>query len=368
MKLKAICLVVLAAILIAGLWPFNFFPQNGVEWLPDRDGVRFYGQGIISGPVLDQKRWQALFQDRAITVEIRLRPELETSSAPSIVALFDGKAPEIFAVRQWRSHLVVWSRPDDPADRKRGMPFQEIGYRDAFPKGEDVSITITSDKSGSVLYINGQPARNYPKRRLLAADTTGNPHLILGNTSTGESFWTGDIMGVAIYNRVLSPVEVFRDFQSWMQNDAFSIKRQNGLVCLYPFYERKGEMIRNVIDPDEALTMPEIFKPVQRKILFPFLQELRSNPSFSQDLMVNVLGFIPVGLFFAAYLFRHPNRKRLAVYVIVVLVGMGLSLFIELAQAWLPTRDSSFSDVVSNTVGTILGIGVFQAVKSKIDL
>ena len=40
MKLKALCLAVLLSILVAGLWPFNFFPENRVEWLPDRDGVR----------------------------------------------------------------------------------------------------------------------------------------------------------------------------------------------------------------------------------------------------------------------------------------------------------------------------------------
>jgi len=360
-----ISLTVLLTILVAGLWPFNFLPKNKVEWLQDRDGVRFHGQGIISGSVLDQKRWQRMFQGRAITIEIRVRPAMETTSAPGIVTLFDGRTPEIFAIRQWRSHLVVWSRADDPADRKRDVPYQEIGHREAFPKDQEVFIAIASDRSGTALYINGQPVRNYPRRSLLAADLSGNPLLILGNSPDGGNQWTGDIMGLAIYNRVLKPDEVFRDFQFWVQNDTFSIKQQIGLVALYPFYERKGEMIRNVANPDEALTMPETFSPVQRKILFTQWHGIRWNLPLFQDVSVNILGFIPAGFFFAAYLFRKPGRKRLNGYVNVILLGMGLSLLIELIQAWLPTRDSSLVDVVCNTAGTVLGITGYRVWNRK---
>ncbi len=365
MKLKAICLAVLLAILVAGLWPFNFLPKNKVEWLPDRDGVRFHGQGIISGSVLDQKRWQRMFQGRAITIEIRVRPAMETTSAPGIVTLFDGRTPEIFAIRQWRSHLVVWSRADDPADRKRDVPYQEIGHREAFPKDQEVFIAIASDRSGTALYINGQPVRNYPRRSLLAADLSGNPLLILGNSPDGGNQWTGDIMGIVIYSRVLKPDEVFRDFQFWLQNDTFSIKQQSGLVALYPFYERKGEMIRNVANPDEALTMSETFKPVQRKVLLSPWHEIRWNLPLFQDVSINILGFIPAGFFFAACLLRKPGRKRLNVYVTVVLLGTGLSLLIELTQAWLPARDSSLADVVCNSAGTMLGIAGYWIWKRK---
>ena len=360
MKLKTLCLSVLAAILVAGLWPFNFLPENRVEWLVDQDGVRFHGQGIISGPLLDQKRWQATFREKAITVELRLRPETETISAPGILTLFDGKAPELFAIRQWRSHLVVWSRADDPADRKRDMPFQEIGYRDAFPKGQEVFIAIASDRSGSALYLNGRLVRSYPRRSLLAADIAGDPRLILGNSPFGESHWTGDITGLAVYSRVLRPDEVSRDFDFWTRNDIFSIKQQIGLIVLCPFYERKGEMIRNVANPDEALTMQETFEPVQRKILLSPWHGIRWNLALFQDVLVNILGFIPAGFFFATCLLRKPGRKRVTVYVTVFLLGTGLSLLIELTQAWLPARDSSLADVMCNTAGTILGITIHQ--------
>lgn len=358
-----ISLAVLLAILVAGLWPFNFFPKNQVEWLPDRDGVRFHGQGIVTGPFIDQKQWQRLFQERAITLEIRLRPELETSSSPCIVTLYDGKSPDLLTLRQWRSHLVIWSRADDSADRKRGVQFQEIGLRDALPKGQDAFIAIASDRSGTAVYVNGGPPKAYPRRSLLAATPAGDMRLILGNSPSGESFWTGDITGLAVYNRVLAPEEATRDYEAWQRNDSFAIRQQAGLVALYPFYERQGETIRNVANPDETLNMPDLFKPVQRRMLEWPGQEFRWNLPSLQDVAVNILGFIPAGVLFSAFLLKTFPKKRLTVFLVAVLLGTGLSLLIELAQAWLPTRDSSLADVACNAVGTVFGSAVFQVFK-----
>lgn len=363
--LKSICLAILLITLTAGLWPFNFFPRNKVTWLPDRDGVHFYGQGMIMGSDLNQERQKSLFDNRSITLAFRLRPALETSSAPSILTLYDGKTPDILAVRQWRSHMVIWSRTDETAARKRGKPYQEMGFRGALLKDQDVLITVTSGAEGSAFYLNGQPGKTYPRHRLLAAEPSGKVRLILGNSPTGESYWTGDIAGLAIYDRTLTPDEVFRDYQSWLQNDSSAIKQEPGLIGLYPFYERNGGMIHNVVNPDETLTIPETFKPVRRKLLVPPWPDFQWNWSFVQDMTVNLLGFIPAGFFFAALLLRATRQKRLTVYVITAILGAGLSLFIELTQAWLPTRDSSLTDMVCNAAGTILGIAIYHVLQFR---
>jgi hypothetical protein len=150
---SAICIVILLAFIVAGFWPFNFFPKNKVEWLPDRDGIRFYGQGMIIGSDLNRQGPASLFHTKSITLELRLRPLLETNNAPNILTLYDGKTPDIFAVKQWRDHLVIRSRTDDPAARKRGKPYQEMGLHHALLKDQDAFITITSGAEGSALYL-----------------------------------------------------------------------------------------------------------------------------------------------------------------------------------------------------------------------
>ena len=43
-----------------------------------------------------------------------------------------------------------------------------------------------------------------------------------------------------------------------------------------------------------------------------------------------------------------------------LLLGAGISLFIELLQVYLPTRDSSLTDVITNVLGTYIGARLFQ--------
>ncbi len=46
--------------------------------------------------------------------------------------------------------------------------------------------------------------------------------------------------------------------------------------------------------------------------------------------------------------------------LVVVVVGSGSSLLVEILQVYLPTRDSSLVDVISNTTGTALGVLLFR--------
>ena len=220
--LGALCLAILLIILVAGLWPFNFLASNQVAWLPDQNGVHFYGQGIIvSSEVLNKER-KPLFPDKSITLEIRLRPLLVTGNLPHILTLYDGKAPDLFFVGQWRSHLIIRSRTDNPAMRKKGKDYGEIGLNNALLKDQDCFLTITSGNGGTAIYINGKLMRSYANHRMLAGVTEEPLRLILGNSSTGESYWNGNLMGFAIYNRALPADQVFKSYEAWTRTNASS--------------------------------------------------------------------------------------------------------------------------------------------------
>jgi hypothetical protein len=74
-----VCLLITAAILIAGLWPFEFNPVNKVEWVQNGSGIRFYGQGIVFSPepLLIQ---HIIARNAAITLEFLVRPNKEIST------------------------------------------------------------------------------------------------------------------------------------------------------------------------------------------------------------------------------------------------------------------------------------------------
>lgn len=351
-----ICLAILLIILAAGLWPFNFFPKNKVEWMPDRDGVHFYGQGMIVGSEDWNQEQKPLFPDRSITLELWLRPLLETGNLPHILTLYDGNAPDISLIGQWKTHLIIRSRPDNRFAGKRGKPYQEIGLHNVLLKNRDLFITITSGSDGSVIYINGRLARTYPRHRLLADTTSGNVRMILGNAPTGESYWNGDLMGVAIYNRALSADQVSRSYETWNSPTPHPNPAGEGCLGMYLFQEKAGTVVHSACGPGFALAMPTTFKPIQRTVLSPPWQDFQWGWSIVSDVAVNIAGFIPLGFFFAAFLQRSTQRREYFVYAATLLMGFGLSLAIELTQVYLPTRYSQLTDLVCNVAGTILGL------------
>ena len=353
-----ICLAILLLILAAGLWPFNFFPRNKVAWLPDQHGVHFYGQGMIIGSQAWNEQ-QPLFPDRAITLELWLRPLLETSNLPHILTLYDENAPDISLIGQWKTHLVIRSRADNPPAGKRGKPYQEIGLNNALLKNRDVFITITSGSDGSVIYINGRHARTYPRHRLLAESTSEHVRMILGNAPTGESYWNGNLMGIAVYNRALSADQVSRSYETWTSPTPQPNSAGDGCLGMYRFQEKAGMVVHNDCGPEFALEMPTTFKPMRRTVLSPPWQDFQRGWSLVSDVAVNIAGFIPLGFFFSAFLWKSTQRRGYFVYAATLLMGFGLSLAIELTQVYLPTRYSQLADLVCNVAGTILGLLIF---------
>ncbi len=355
------CLATLFIILVAGLWPFNFLAGNKVAWLPDQDGVHFYGQGIIASTEPLNNEQKPLFPDKSISLEIRLRPLLVTGNLPKILTFYDGHTPDVFLVGQWKSHLIIRSRADNPTTRKRGKTYGTVGLNNALQKDQDCLLTITSGTGGTAIYLNGKLMRSYANYQILAGITESPVRLILGNSPGGESYWNGNLVGLAVYNRVLSSDQVFKNYETWTGKVPRSISADDGCLGIYLFDERTGTKVHNKINAMDTLTIPEIFKPVQRKILSPLLQGYRLNLSSIQDIITNVLGFMPFGFFFSALLLKMARLRRLPAYLLIAILGTGLSFAIELVQAYLPTRDSSLTDVFMNSAGTILGIAVYQS-------
>jgi hypothetical protein len=358
--LWGICLVILLILLVAGLWPFNFNARNKVTWLKSKNGVHFYGQGIIVGPDIRYRGQKPPFPEKSITLEIWLRPIQETTNLPHILTLFDGKSPDLFLVGQWKSHLVIRSRMEDPVARIRDKPYREIGLQNGLLKNRDTFITITSGTGGTAVYVNGKGIRSYPNYNMLADISERPLRFILGNSPTGESFWVGNLMGFAVYNRALSAAQVLESHQTWTGKPPPFVSPDEGCLGMYLFDERKGATIHNMAAFNDPLVIPEIFEPVQRRILASFRQGFRGNFSYVQDIMINVIGFIPFGFFFSALLLKTARQRRLLTCVAIVIFGVGISLAIELIQAYLPTRNSSLTDVVMNAIGTILGVVMYH--------
>lgn len=80
---------------------------------------------------------------------------------------------------------------------------------------------------------------------------------------------------------------------------------------------------------------------------------MRAGDISAPDLLQNVLLFIPFG--FLGYISLHNKKSRLKLLALVAM-GAGLSAFVESLQLFSATRWPALSDVLFNTLGTVVGV------------
>jgi hypothetical protein len=355
--LGVICLAICMVFFMVGLWPMNFYPGNEVEWLPDKNGIRFYGRGIAYSPEPFNVQKQNLFPNNSISIELWLQPKTEPNKyTPQIFSFYDGKGVDFLILRQWKSHLeIIRSQLIGKNNIERS---KRIGLANALPSGIPRFITITSEKGGTVLYIDGKRIKYYPACTLIDDTTRIYGQLILGNSPTGKQPWNGNIFGLAIYNRSLMEKEVLQNYQNWVKNGSPAVSENKGPIALYLFDERSENLIHNKVGMRYHLFMPVTFQMLKKTVL-PW-QNFRLSPSYLSDIFINIIGFVPFGFIFPAFLFRATSLAGYRIYIITVLLGSGMSLVIELIQVNLPIRSSSLTDLLCNVAGTTIGVILFQ--------
>jgi glycopeptide antibiotics resistance protein len=90
----------------------------------------------------------------------------------------------------------------------------------------------------------------------------------------------------------------------------------------------------------------------------PFWNEFDPSWDYCWDLLINIVGFIPFGFVVSAYCSLAGGIKRPA--TVAILLGFMVSFTIEFCQAFLPTRNSGTTDLITNTFGTSLGVLLFR--------
>jgi hypothetical protein len=137
---------------------------------------------------------------------------------------------------------------------------------------------------------------------------------------------------------------------------------QQSCIGLYLFNEKQGAAVQDYSNLNNHLTIPMLFRPVKKIILDPPWHDFRWNKSFIKDTIINLLGFVPLGFFFTAFLLKASNWKKKIIYICVAATGCLISLAIELSQIYLPSRSSQLDDVICNSVGTVLGILILHLI------
>jgi len=347
------CIAILCVILLAGLWPFCA-PGNQVQWLPNQNGLQFGGRGVVIG----DRPFRALPPGGPAVLEICLRPQSLAGSG-TIMAFDDFPDPHyVFALRQFDGSLAVQRH----AYEQRTLVREWWATKDVFAGIKPVVLTIASAQDTAVLYVNGVHVSESSLHKQLARDLYGT--LVLGSSVAGDG-WRGQIAGLAIYGSLLTPAEIQGHSARWLQGQSPFAEGEPVPLALYRFDERSGNTVHDeAAHAADALGIPSRFRLEHRQFLTPVWAAYRSRwdgwrtKSYWSDVAVNIAGFIPFGFFFAAwfYLLRFTSRPRLT----ALLLGIGISFLIESLQYFLPTRDSSMTDLLTNSIGAALGVALFR--------
>jgi len=353
------CLFVLCGILVAGLWPFHA-PLNQVTWLGEGNGLLFGKHGsLVSANPFQATAAQG---DGSCSLEIWLKPSRIDLGGGMILAFYQPDSQlGPFALRQFQGGLVLERKSVGPAAKKAVIYVGEV-----FSPLKPAFVTITAGASGTSTYVDGALVKRVPDFALSSRDLTGQ--FVVANHPTKAYNWSGQMKGLAIYDRELSAAEVSQSFVNWTKGTLGSTvpdsANRNGVVARYAFDEGKGSVVHNQVDSAKDLLIPSRFFVVHQQFLELPWDEFRPGWRYWKDIGVNVVGFIPLGFFFYAYFSQMRRLKKSA--ALTIALGFAVSLTIEVLQSILPTRDSGTTDLITNTFGTALGVIAFRLAAGSI--
>ena len=358
-RIGILCVIAITALLCATLWPFNPWPANQVTWLPDSDGLRFGREGVVvSKTPLDPPQETPAAQ--SCSIELLLRPaNFERSDV--ILSFYLPRNSTRLLILQWRDLLMV---THDSKDAQGQIRHTVIGARHAFQTGKLVLVTMTSGPSGTVLYLNARPAQSSDRLTISLNELAGQ--LILGTTPVEHRPWMGEIRGLAIYAKQLAPAEVLGHYAVWTAPDPLNHDPLNhdppnppdtgAAIARYAFSERSGREVHSAVSSGPTLEIPASFDVPHKAILRSAFEEFDPSHHYLYDVLENVAGFIPLGAILCVYFSLAHSRSKATLYA--TLIGGSLSLTIEVLQAFIPRRTSGMTDIITNTLGALIGAAI----------
>lgn len=352
-------LIITLATLWAGLDPKGYRLRNEVEWLDDRPGLRFGKFGRVhTAPFLDAGTAADLSQ-AGFTLTLAIDPAPDPQGGFRVIACFHAGAPESqFIIGQWREFVIVMN--GDDYDNTRRLP--RVTADTSLFADRPLMLTIVTTINGTSLYLNGERVAASARLQLTLPAKPEMGRLVLGNSVDASQPWKGEITSFELLARPLTTKEVQARYRSRHAGETQTPELSVPALLYFNFSEIRGDTIQNLGSLAEPLSIPPRLHALGARALAWDPPVGASSLSLTLDIVLNFVGFMPFGFAFALVL-RSARSSPTKAIALTVLAGLAVSLFIELTQAWIPSRDSSLRDLLLNTAGA--PIGAFFAVQFR---
>jgi VanZ family protein len=344
--------ITLAAMIFAGLYPFNFFQSNRVQWLSNEPGLYFDGVGIVF-----TEKTAVIDLNKAVSIQLLLKERRDSRNwgPREIFSFYDRAASPSLLVGQWAGRIFIYSRFEKNESDKWYRIFRT---QRRFPRGKAHLVTVTFDEFEKAIYIDGQLGNKKNVVLKDKSDIAFSGRFLLGNSPILKNGWYGEIKGLAIYNRILSPEEIGMHSRAVFKTGMRALAETPGCLALYPFDEGKGKTVRSILGDVRPFTIPASLNGREYlKLRLPH-NNMRSEGVNTSDIIRNIIFFVLFGTLLSAIILKKYTIGYPATFLIVILAGVILSFVIESLQLFLPSRWPEISDILSNMLGSGFGIGL----------
>lgn len=337
-----ICATMVAGMLAIGLSPFRR-PKNEVTWLVTQDGLRFGSYAtLLSSTPFSMGSLAEAGGEPACTIELFWQAG-NSRESPTILAFSTAENPLQLSLLNYQSSALL-QKGAGPGGR------ENIGVRDVFIRNRPVFLTLTSGARGSSIFVDGKLRGVFPEFHF-GKDCQGR--LVIGASPVAHFRCPGKLLGLAILTREIQDSEALRHYEIWAKERHSGIRLGKNMAALYLFNEREGNLVHNAVPGGVNLEIPYEFVLLHQPRLEPFWKEYKPGWSHWKDILVNLVGFMPLGLVFYACALSVWSLKRPV--LASVALGLAVSLTIEVVQSFLPSRSSGTMDLITNTLGTYIG-------------
>ena len=351
--LTGLSVVVLFVTLFFGLRPKDFNFSNNVCRIEHQAGIRFGKYGIAYTDPIKEFRKEKGFGENGFSIEIALKP-LNYEEGFNIIFVFhNGNDGNQLLLGQWRSWIIAMN--GDDYDHKRRV--KRISVNSASWSPAIQFLTLTTGKEGTKVYINGQIIL-VKKGLTLRIPYGNNARLILGNSAYGRHSWRGDVYGLALYRHFLTDQDAILHFKRWSQDRNFSFAKNGKPMVLYFFDEKEGTRFLDHAGGNHDFAIPSWLPILKKEIFSSPWKRFKFDKKTIEDIVMNLVGFIPLGLVLTSTLSGLCGTFKTKVVYFALFLCVLVSLSIETAQAWMPSRSSSQLDLICNTAGSVIGIGI----------
>lgn len=327
-------IVWLIGAVILTLSPFNIWPKNGVTSTPE-GGLHFESPSVAYlrqvppklrtlhnfSIVMEMKsemtsiNFDGIIFGSCIDYDDQNFLMVQVQKNASFSMYVDGATYDLFAKRIFENDSSVW------------IEIIYDGDKLSFVKNGSVQNVLNTGKLDFSRWNNSYP-------------------FVFANRGDGMNPWSGSIYSYDFFDSVVT-ISTRQELERTKRRLSPLISLPNRADRIQLEDQQKGSSVPSIV-------IPEKFNPPGKGLIVSLMNFVEKKSFDAKDFFLNVLFFVPFGFLFRLLIEKQTNRYYVS-FFITVAAGFMLTIMIESLQMLMPARYTSIMDVLSNTIGSVLG-------------